>query len=349
LTIIGTAQDTRVNITLGDRAYTVVGGGPVPTMGPNMTFQHDIGPFEIINLETAGLNSDFTGTIVEATQPVSVFTGSEASDAPRFDTYLTRQCCADHLEEQLFADSTLGSAFIIARTPPRTVALNDAFLDPTTNSVAEVNEPEWVRVVAAGSGTTEVRTTLPVPDDQFSLGEGDSLILRADQDFELFTLGGKPLAVLQVLSSQGAVGIPSDYPGGDPAIVAIPPIQQYRQDYVFLTPDKYAFDFVVITADYGTYVELDGEPLDPRYCSTAPADGIERGPMDPPPDRVIHRCQLSFPDVIGRPNVRVEPGIQNDGVHTVVADSPVGIVIYGFDAYVSYAYAAGLNLMELPR
>ena len=71
--------------------------------------------------------------------------------------------------------------------------------------------------------------------------------------------------------------------------------------------------------------------------------------MDPPPDRVIYRCQLSFPDVIGRPNVRVEPGIQNDGVHTVVADNPVGIVIYGFDAYVSYAYAAGLNLMELPR
>ena len=349
LTIVGTAEATNVTVTLGDRAHTVVGGGPIPTMGAGMTYTQELGPFDVLNLETAGLNSDFTGSRVVATQPVSVFSGSEASDAPRFETYLTRQCCADHLEEQLFSDSTLGSSFIIARTPPRTVALNDAFLDPTTNSVAEVNEPEWVRVVAVGEGTTEVRTTLPPPDDRFTLAQGQSTILRADQDFEMDALDRQPLAVLQVLSSQAAVGIPSDYPGGAPAIVAIPPIQQYRQDYVFLTPDKYAFDFVVITADHDTYVELDGAPLDPRYCTTSPADGIERKPMDPPPDRVIHRCQLSFPDVVGRPNVRVEPGIQNDGVHTVVADAPVGILVYGFDAYVSYAYAAGLNLMEIPR
>ena len=42
-------------------------------------------------------------------------------------------------------------------------------------------------------------------------------------------------------------------------------------------------------------------------------------------------------------------GEQNDGVHTVLADAPVGVVIYGFDAFVSYAYAAGLNLKPIPR
>jgi hypothetical protein len=42
-------------------------------------------------------------------------------------------------------------------------------------------------------------------------------------------------------------------------------------------------------------------------------------------------------------------GDQNDGVHTVVADLPVGITVWGFDSFVSYAYAAGLNLKPVPR
>ena len=68
---------------------------------------------------------------------------------------------------------------------------------------------------------------------------------------------------------------------------------------------------------------------------------------DPPPEWTVYRCQFSFPDVIGLPNVRVLEGIQDDGYHTLVASDPVGITVYGFDAFVSYAYAGGLNLQEI--
>lgn len=342
LTILGTQANTTVSIRLGNDATRVVGGGPIAPSRPGDLIELMIGPFDVINLETQGLNADFTGTLVDANQPVSVFVGSEASDVPRFETYSTRQCCADHLEEQLFPDRTLGTRFIIARQPRRSVALNNAFVDPTRDSVAEPNEPEWVRVVATQPGATTVTTTLPPPDDRFTLGERESMILRADQDFIMSS--DLPVAVLQALPSQEAVGIPSEYPGGDPAIIAVPPTEQYRQEYVFLTPDLYAFDFITITAPREANVLLDNAPLDPARCTTSPADGIERRPGDPPPDEVIHRCQFSFPDVIGLPNVRVEDGEQDDGVHTVVADQPVGIVVYGFDAFVSYAYAGGLNL-----
>lgn len=350
LTIIGTADGTDVNIRLGRRVVKLVGYEDlIPEVGGDADFSLTIDAFDVINLETEGLNGDFTGTVVDATHPVTVFVGSEASDVPRFDTYATRQCCADHLEEQLFPDESLGSSFIIARMPPRTVALNRAFLDPLTDSVAEVNEPEWVRVVAVANGTTNVTTTLPPPDDRFSLRDRESIILRADQDFMMFTEDAAPLAVLQALPSQEAVGIPNFYPGGDPAIIAVPPEEQFRQDYVFLTPDLYAFDFVVIVGERETVIELDGASLDPLRCTTSPADGIVRLPGDPPPEKVIHRCQLSFPDVIGLPSVMVEDGDQDDGVHTIVADRPVGIVVYGFDSFVSYAYAAGLNLKPIPR
>ena len=43
----------------------------------------------------------------------------------------------------------------------------------------------------------------------------------------------------------------------------------------------------------------------------------------------------------------VLPGRQNDGVHHVQADYPVGIVAYGFDSFVSYAYAGGTQLTEI--
>ena len=41
------------------------------------------------------------------------------------------------------------------------------------------------------------------------------------------------------------------------------------------------------------------------------------------------------------------PGQQNDGVHTLVSTSPVGIIVFGFDKFVSYGYVGGLNLNVL--
>lgn len=341
LTIVGTTPGTHVTVTLGPDVRRVIGVGGYPDGGPGDVWEFDIGPFDVINLETGGFNADFTGTIVEATHPVSVFTGSEASDAPRFDSLANRQCCADHLEEQLFPNDTLGQRFYIGRMPPRTVALNAAFTDPTVDSVGEFNEPEYVRIVAVASGTTNITTTLPPPDDMFSLQQYESVILTATQHFEM--QADRAVAVLQVIASQEAVGIPPYYPGGDPAIIAVPPVEQYRSEYVFLTPSLYAFDFVTITAPRTAQVLLDERPITDWHCTVGPADGIRRRDGDPPPEWVVYQCQLTFPDVDGR-NAVYEGDQSEDGYHTLRATADVGLVVYGFDAYVSYAYAGGLNL-----
>jgi hypothetical protein len=272
---------------------------------------------------------------------VTVFVGSEASDVPRFDDYSTRQCCADHLEEQLIPDSTLGTLYIIARTPSRTRALAAAQFPDSPLGIAVVDEPEWVRVVAIRPGMTTLDTTLPAPDDKIELQQGEDTIIRAEQDFVL--KASQPVSVLQAMGSQGVTGIPHEYPGGDPSIIVVPPLEQYRRDYIFLTPDKYAFDFVNIMADADTSILLDGEPL-PDTCTKSPADGMKRMSGDPPPTRVIYRCQLSFPMVTRSPDSRVLAGDQHDGVHTILADGEVGIIVSGFDRFVSYAYVGGLNL-----
>jgi hypothetical protein len=153
-----------------------------------------------------------------------------------------------------------------------------------------------------------------------------------------------------VTASQGAAGIPSGLPGGDPSFIIIPPIEQYRAQYVFLTPDLYSFDFLRIMAPRGARIMLDTEPLE-----TVPGCGLEAGtPVEQSLDDSVFpyevfRCQLSFP-VIDRNVDATAPlleGVQNDGVHRVFSDRPIGVIVDGFDRNVSYGYAAGTELREI--
>jgi hypothetical protein len=356
LTIIGVAKDTTLSVDLGSKVVQMVGAPNIPAGKPGDTFSVNIGPFDVVNLETQGFNADFTGTHLHASNPIAVFVGSEASDVPMFGTYATRQCCADHLEEQLLPDRSAGTHFVVGRMPNRTRALNNAALPNAPLGVAEVDEPEWIRLVTTTSGRTRVHTTLDPPDDDFTLESRGDVILRANRDFIIEA--DQPIHVLEALASQGVTGIPRQYPGGDPSIITIPPVDQFRRDYIFLTPDKYAFDFVTIVAPPDANIQLDGAPL-PAACAGTPADGVARSAKDPTPEWVVHRCQLSFPEVTNGTGsgglmggsapsvVHVLLGEQHDGAHTVVSDQPVSIVVYGFDRFVSYAYVGGLNLNAL--
>lgn len=350
LTILGTQAGTKVDLALGDQVVRVVGAGPVPASGPGATFSLDIGPFDVINLETQGFNADFTGTRIVASNPISVFVGSEASDAPMFGTYAKRQCCADHLEEQLLPDTSAGTDYLVALMPPRTRVLNASAVEESTISVADIREPEWIRVVAT-AGRTRVRTTLEPPHDDFMLSERGDRILTANRDVLIRADG--PIQVLQVIGSQGVTGIPRQYPGGDPSIIVLPPVQQYRRDYIFLTPDKYLFDFVTIIAPRDARIRFDGGDL-PDSCETSSVVGFNPtgatsgsvSGADAPASEipwVVHRCQLAFPEIRGGPNPVIMPAVQHDGVHTVVSDREVAIIVYGFDRFVSYAYVGGLD------
>jgi hypothetical protein len=160
------------------------------------------------------------------------------------------------------------------------------------------------------------------------------------------------MVVAQIMSSQDASGVKRGLPGGDPSLVMIPPIEQYRPNYVFLTPDKYAFDFVSIVAPPEATVLLDDVQLGSDRCEVAPADGLtneERGSDIPP--LLVYRCQLAYPviDPLKIAPDNVLPGVQNDGVHRLVSDYPLGIEVTGFDSYVSYGYAGGTELREITQ
>jgi hypothetical protein len=342
LALVGTKPDTHVHLKTTAR---IIPGGPFPN-GVDKGTEVDavLQPFDVLNLETGEFNADFTGSLIDTSGPVAVFVGSEASDAPFFATLSERACCADHLESQLAPTRSVGQHYALGRMPNRTKAVAAAGA-----SVAFFDEPEFYRVVATRAGPTKVTTTLPPPYDAFDLdGEGANRTIAAHADFTLSAT--QPVSVADVQASQEAAGIVRGLPGGDPSLSFPASIEQWRNDYVFLTPDKYAFDFVVVTAPYGAQVYLDGLLVDARTCEVAPGDGLDaktRGKPNAP--YVVYRCQFSFPVIIpdARPPDNVQPGRQNDGVHRVQSDYPVGIVVYGFDAFVSYAYAGGTELKDI--
>lgn len=333
LTIVGTTPDTKVHLKTTER---VIPGGPFPSgLAKNQEVDITLQPFDVLNLETGGFNADFTGSLIDSSAPVAVFVGSEASDAPFFTSLSKRSCCADHLEDQLTPIRAVGRSYVIGRVPNRTKALSAAGA-----VISPFDEGEMYRVVAANPGNTQIKTSLPPPWDAFSLdGEGSNVTIPAFQDFTLES--SKPVLVADVQVSQEAAGIKSGLPGGDPSLTFLPATEQWRTDNLFLTPDKYMFDFVIIAAPATAKVFLDGLPIDGTLCEVA-AIG-----KDPPSH--IYRCQLSFPVIdpaVAAPN-NVKPGRQNDGVHRVQADQPVGVIVYGFDNFVSYAYAAGTELIDV--
>jgi hypothetical protein len=195
------------------------------------------------------------------------------------------------------------------------------------------------RVVATAPGTTTIKTTLPAPWDVFTLeGVGFSATIAAEQDFTLDADNPVLVADVQVSQEAAGISIQNGLPGGDPSLLLVPPVEQWRNDYLLLTPDKYAFDFLVITAPAGATVYVDGLPVDARVCDVAPN-----------PPYTVYRCQLSYPviDPFAKAPNNVQPGRQNDGVHRVQSDYAVGVLVYGFDYRVSYAYAGGTELLDL--
>ncbi|MBL8744227.1 MAG: IgGFc-binding protein, partial [Myxococcales bacterium] len=341
LTIIGTADETNLRVIPTTK---VVGGGPVAETPPGGEIELVLGPFDVLNLETGDFNADFSGTQIFSNQPVAVFSGNEASDAPHFETLADRFCCADHLEDQLSPIRAAGKTFAVPHTPNRGDAARAAGAD-----LESIPEPEYVRFIATTDAGALIATSLPAPDEYIGLeGLGDMAEVEV---FGHFTAtSSDPIIVGQVMASQRASSVPkTGFPGGDPSLEMIPPLEQARTDYVFLTPDKYAFDFVLVVAPYGASVVLDNQLLSEDTCLVEPADGLtaeQRGTPNPP--YVVYTCQLSFPTIDGSVDPPIiDPDMQNDGVHRVSANAPVFLSVVGWDAFVSYAYAAGSDLREL--
>ena len=340
ITLVGTRAATEVRITPTAR---ILGAPGIPETLAGGTLRLALEPFDVLNLETDDFNADFTGSLVESTGPVVVFSGSEASDAPFFQTLANRRCCADHLEEQLDPIRTAGKRFIAPVGASRTRALQRAGA-----TIGVISEPDYFRIVAVTPRGAKITTSLPGHETIQLAQRGSYVDLTAEANFSVES--SEPIMLGNVSPSQAAAGVARGLPGGDPSFIVIPPIEQFRPNYVFLTPDKYAFDFIRVSAPANTKILLDGQELSTLAgCHTDSGDGLTDAQRGQPPSYQVHTCQLSFPVIdpgLDAPD-NLKPGLQNDGVHRIDADFAVGVLVDGFDSFVSYGYAAGTDLRDI--
>ncbi len=318
VTIVGVEDSTHVTVTLGGPIVGDTHGLGIGPANAGDTIEMDLGPYDVLNLESTGVPGDMTGTVVRSTGgPVAVFSGGERGIAPASTDGVPVPpsgmpgdwCCTEHLEEQVFPTTAWGKDFVITRSPQRGTSWP---------------EPDIYRVRADRNPTT-ITTNLAGPDASFTLQPGqwrefyaqESFILRADQ----------PVSIEQIMVSQGWVDNPRPGNGGDPSMVLYPPYQQYRDSYVFPTPSTFSANYVVVSAPIGTSVLLDGrninaDELDPlcNYEMAGDIDGVTYNAITCP----------------------VDPG-----AHTVDGSMPVGIIIYGYYSVGSYGYVGGSDLERI--
>ncbi|MFO0757821.1 MAG: IgGFc-binding protein [Byssovorax sp.] len=314
VTIVGVVSNTKVKVR---PSWRIKGNPPIAATMPGGEINVTLGPFDVLNLETDDGTfqddpktiADLTGTVVEASGPVAVFSGVESTgapggvvDIPKYSGWMDGDtCCLDHLEDQMFPVESVGTHYVVTRSPVR--------------STSSYREPDVLRFMGVAEPAT-VTTNLPPPYDSFTLAPGEVKTTWTQDDIVVSST--KPVMVGQILISNQYVDGPYI---GDPSLTVFPPVEQFRTEYVFLQPSSWDQSWVVIAAQVGAQVLLDGAPTDGCHIETAGTlDGVTYE---------SRRCKVT------------------DGLHRLSGQKPFGIVAYGYGSAGSYAFAGGADVKKV--
>ncbi len=316
LTVVNLEPDNEVEVFVPSwAAGATMAGGGIPSIAPGSSHTVVLQPQQTLRIQAPQeVGEGITGTAVYSDKPVAVYVGSPGMSLPGPGF----QAWKDSLEEQIPPRNAWGTEYAAIKFQPRSI------------------EHDLYRIVADKDGT--VVTLTGDYEAMFELDEGEVVEFMTDQSF--YATGTEAFLLAHFLVSASENSGPKNdelFPGwfvasnncgngpgdnntstdmGDPAITFIPPTDQFRNRYTFLTPYTYAWDMisVVAHADGWNTITLDGQPL--------PAPAALNGG-----DLVYTRILIE------------------DGPHHIESPStPFGLEVYGYDCRISYAYAGGLSL-----
>ncbi len=312
VSVIALEDDTDVTFT---PTVALRAGAPVPASGPftvNLT--------ALDHLQILATDGDLTSSLVSATKPVAVFSGTLCATIP------VGTACCDHIEEQMPPLRSWGWTYLAAMPAQRGT------------------EKAYWRIVAALDGTSV--TFDPLSSYNTVLNAGEFLEIDTDQSFLVSSAANPaepdpdtdpPILVAhylkgsqQTATESGEIFGNMGNRGGDPAMGLSVPVEQYLDQYIFFADPTYAYNYVVVV----------------RTDPTAP---IHLDCFDPIPDARF----LTITGDYGRAviNLTNEAGATDgtctSGVHRIWSDSPFGIWVYGYYECTSYAYPGGMNLQQI--
>ena len=244
-------------------------------------------------------DTDLTGSSIESSGPIAVFGGHTCAFVP-YDAW-----ACDHLETQLPPATTLGRSMVAI---------------PLVDDVAGAPRHSLLRIVGVLDGT-RVDLSPPIGDvAMLTLDAGEMRELVIEEPHAITASEG--VLVSEILVGQLAERS-EEAERGDPALLTVPPAEQFRADYVFVTPTSYdavptfpgylpGQSFVAITRPPGVTVSLDGAPLEGEWRSAG-------------------EWEVGVFPVAG-------------GSHRLEASDRFGLLVYGLGLHTSYAYPGGLDL-----
>ncbi|HEY4118239.1 MAG TPA: IgGFc-binding protein [Byssovorax sp.] len=237
-TVTGTVDGTNVTILLSATGTVLAGGSIASTAGGGtLTFPLDAGDV----VEIAGdPSSDFSGSLVQADQPVQVITGMPCVNIPAADS------ACDHIEESVLPAETLGQHYFVSRVAA-----------PNLN---EPPQPVWVKIYGNVDGTNltyPAGVTPPSAPTTISAGQVVDLGEVA-VDFEIQGDHEFAIATFTLAASDVDPHTRAPKQKGDPAQSIAIAVEQYRDKYIFLAPTDYPVNFVDVIEPMNAVVTLDG-------------------------------------------------------------------------------------------
>ena len=269
ISVVGTEPGTRVRV----RGH----GQFVPGAGISSSGEGEVvlGRGDVLQLLAASpasqsYGTDISGTLIEASAPVQVISGSSCGFVPE----ATTDAC-DHLEEAILPAETLGREYIV-----------------TFPAAPASQSPHVVRVLPVQDITT-ITFDRPLPGVGQSVirspGDGPLQLDAVIEDFRITS--DKPVLVAHYLQGQSSV----DSGAGDPSMAVAVPSAQYRDNYIFSVSNTYDFNFVNVVAPRGATVLLDGEALPDSVFHDIGATNYRVARHMLPSDREVFRIEGTQP------------------------------------------------------
>ncbi|XP_071168590.1 uncharacterized protein [Mytilus edulis] len=231
--VVGVEDSTTVSIKLSScsNCGSVTYNGATYNKGNTLTLSLD--RYDAIQLQSTG---DLTGAHITANKKISVFSGNRKTKTGSGGSQ-------DHLVEHLTPVDTWGKRFATVPTPMRTVG--DYFkIIASEDSTSVTYKCNKNNAITTGS----VSLSKAGDFQQLLIGSGKYCYFVAD----------KAILLVQTVLSQQSSSEPSD-----PAMLIIPPVEQYAADYTFATPkySKGSYDnyfMFVVDSSQKSGLRLDG-------------------------------------------------------------------------------------------
>lgn len=318
VTVVGVSDtDTKISIK---PSVAITAGGGVPAIAAGAVGTVTVKKGQVVQIEQKGL--DITGTRVYCDKtasdcfPFAVFSGTDCVNIP--DNY--GYC--DHIEHQMFPVQTWGKKYIIVKSKARSEEWDFVRILASEDSTKLTFSPETPAQISTPSGWRAF-TVNPVKTE-INAGEYSEFYFKGT----LVVEADKPIMVAQYLAGADMIsllcqGTDYDYHAancpGDPAMMLIPPAEQFRKNYQFLTPGSYQTNYATVVMTTGEAPKINGSAV----------SGIKE----------ITGTDYSYA-IVDLGNAFK--------THTLeCATNPCGLFVYGWEMDVSYAYPGGLNLEKL--